>query len=205
MKKILVLTLTVLTITVLVGCGAKNNKVQEEKNDPTLEEQSENIVLLGKVEKVVGNEISMKLTDDNLQFVPGEGGNVELESFELSDEQLKALESGETIELGDGLGVVGMAIESGDSVDEGLEMNSFDGEVTEFVTGIDAETGNEVDPFSEIEFNGESKDLTIPAGVEIVNMVTGKEGKISDIKDGSVLSIIMDSKTNTVTRIEIMG
>lgn len=126
MKKILVLTLTVLTITVLVGCGAKNNKVQEEKNDPTLEEQSENIVLLGKVEKVVGNEISMKLTDDNLQFVPGEGGNVELESFELSDEQLKALESGETIELGDGLGGVGMAIESGDSVDEGLEMNSFD-------------------------------------------------------------------------------
>lgn len=202
MKKLLVLTLIALTITALVGCGAKNNKVEEENNTPTLEEQSQITSFLGKVEKVVGNEISMKLTDDNFQFMTGDENNSALESFELSDEQLKMLENGGTIELGDGSGTVGMAIAGADTM-EPIDMESFEaeGDGVQFVTSVEGG----INPFSEMEFNGEAKDLTIPAGVEIFNLTTGKEGKISDIKEGSVLSIIMDSKTNTVTRIEIMG
>lgn len=207
MKKLLVLTLTALTITSLVGCGAKNNKVEEENNAPTLEEQSQITSLLGKVEKVVGNEISMKLTDDNFQFMPGEGEDLALESFELSDEQLKILENGGSIELGDGSGVVGMVTSDSATTNEPIEMESFEseGDGVQFVTSVDGDMEGGINPFSEIEFNGEAKDLTISAGVEIFNITTGKEGKLSDIKEGSVLSIIMDSKTNTVTRVEIIG
>lgn len=205
MKKLLVLTLTALTITILVGCGAKNNNVQKENNEPMQQEQNESAFLLGKVEKVVGNEISMKLTDDNFQGMTGRGNNSSLESFELTDEQQKILENGGTVELEGGSVSIGVSTVGEDDIEPGIESFESEADDTQFTTSVEWETGSEGALFSEMEFNGEVKDLIIPAGVDIFNMTAGKQGKMSDIKEGSILSIVMDSKTNTVARIEIIG
>ena len=61
------------------------------------------------------------------------------------------------------------------------------------------------DQFSQLTFNGETKDLVIPAGAKIFNGLTGEEALFSDIKKGSILSVTMNSENNTVISIDILG
>lgn len=219
MKKLLVITLTTLALFTLTGCGAKkdnslSNNTGVSANGAEEDKNIQTTAYFGKVEKVVGNEVSIKLSDN--EFAMGDGsegsGNI---SFNLDASEISQLENGETVVFGDGTAVGAATITSGnedggdvffeaDSSEAVSGMASADGSLSEgvFVVGENA-TG--VDLFSEIEFNGEAKALIIPAGVEIFNATTGKSGKLSDIKQGSILTIMVDSKTNTVTRVDIMG
>lgn len=222
MKKLLVLTLTALTITALVGCSAKNEQssnVESSNNNKnnvaeSNETTSENQVYFAKVKNVVGNEISVKLSDEKLQMEEGMGGENPVQSFEVDASQMAILQNGGTVTLDDG-GVMGQV-----SIDPDASENFEPSEgavISEQAPGTEAggavadggiSFGSDLDGssmFSQMEFNGEDKDFIIPAGAEIFNMTTGKEGNVSDIKEGSILSIVIDSKTNKVTRIDIMG
>ncbi|SCK04422.1 Uncharacterised protein [uncultured Clostridium sp.] len=200
MKKILVLLLTTLTVVVLVGCNAKNDKSEEKEELSKVEQQIETTYIFGKVEKIVGNEVSLKLSTDEFIGIEENEEKSNSGSFAVSESEMQQLENGQTVTLADGTVIQGIAMDSSDEAIEG-DVGSKD-MVEEF---IGDEELNGVNPFSQLEFNGESKDLIISAGVEIFNMTNGKEGKISDIKEGSILNITVDSKTNAVTRVDIVG
>ncbi|MDY3361724.1 MAG: hypothetical protein SOY04_15240 [Clostridium celatum] len=200
MKKILVLLLTTLTVVVLVGCNAKNDKSEEKEELSKVEQQIETTYIFGKVEKIVGNEVSLKLSTDEFIGIEENEEKSNSGSFAVSESEMQQLENGQTVTLADGTVIQGIAMDSSDEAIEG-DVGSND-MVEEF---IGDEELNGVNPFSQLEFNGESKDLIISAGVEIFNMTNGKEGKISDIKEGSILNITVDSKTNAVTRVDIVG
>lgn len=203
MKKLLVLSLTVLTLVALVGCGEKKESAEIKNEVSNIEQQVETTSLFGKVDKVVGNEVSLKLSDDS-SFMPEEDGS-ESQAVQIDDSQLKQLENGETLTLADGTVITMEGLPDDDQM-EGIPADSdlVDDKSNTYNEFQSADNSNS-DKYSELTFTGEYKDLTISAGVEIVNMVTGKSGKMSDIKEGSILSVIVDSKTNAVIRVEIMG
>lgn len=202
MKKLLVCTLAAFTIVALVGCNAKNDKSEEKEDLSKVEQQIQTTHLFGKVEKIVGNEVSLKLSTDEFGEMEEEGDESSSGSFAVSESEMQQLENGETITLADGTVIQGgIAMNSSEEAIEG-DVGSGDMVQEEFIGG---EELNGVNPFSQLEFNGESKDLIISAGVEIFNMTNGKDGKISDIKEGAILNVTVDSKTNVVTRVEIVG
>ena len=113
--------------------------------------------------------------------------------FELSEEELEALEG--EIELEGGM-EIGQAVTVTDSI---ASMPS------------DVEGGNfslligEQEPL-ELEYTGETKSFTIPTGTTILNYLTGGEGSINDIKEGSVIAIAMDGEEDNqkVFAVDIM-
>ena len=211
MKKVLVLVLTALTITSLVGCGAKDKKDEGNKENSQieqLEQQAENSkgeLLLAKVTKVVGNEVSVNLTNSTIDDLPEvEGGVKPIVEIELDATQEKALQAGETIQLENGTTMGAATVDSNYNPDE--DPGISDEELQQMIEEGTASYGDgdqNADPFEGITFDAGSKDFTISAGVKIYNVNTGKAGKLSDIKDGSVLSIIIDKDTNAVTEITI--
>lgn len=202
MKKLLVLSLTVLTLVALVGCNAKDDKVEEKEDLSKVEQQVQTTYLFGKVQKIVGNEVSLKLSTDEFTGVEEDEDESSSSSFDLSESEMQKVANGGTVTLADGTVVQGVAMDPSEEPIEG-EPGSFDTAAGgEFING---EELNGVNPFSQAEFNGESKELIISAGVKIFNMTNGKEGKISDIKEGSILNVTVDSKTNAVIRVDIVG
>lgn len=201
MKKLLVCTLAAFTIVALVGCNAKNDKSEEKEELSKVEQQIETTYLFGKVEKIVGNEVSLKLSTDEFIGMEEEEDESSSNSFAISESEIQQIENGGTLTLADGTVIQGIAMDPSEEAIEG-DAGSGDMVQEEFIGG---EELNGVNPFSQLEFNGESKDLIISAGVEIFNMTNGKEGKISDIKEGSILNVTVDSKTNVVTRVDIVG
>lgn len=206
MKKLLVLSLTVLTLVSLVGCGEKKEGVEYNKEDSNIEQQVETTLLFGKVEKVVGNEVSLKLSDDNILMPEDEDSDIE--SFHIDESQLQKLENGETLTLADGTvitmdGLPDEDVENGEGIP--AEGNFEQGQYNMYNEANGNFEESQSNIYSELTFNGESKELIISAGVEIVNMTTGKLGKMSEIKEGSILSVVVDSKTNSVIKVEIMG
>ncbi|WP_195988054.1 hypothetical protein [Clostridium sp. D53t1_180928_C8] len=205
MKKLLVVSLTVLALVALVGCGEKKEGIEEKKEASNIEQKVETTSLFGKVEKVVGNEVKLKLSDDNILMPEDEDSDKN--SFQIDESQLQQLEDGGTLTLSDGTVITKDELSNDDVAQrEGIPAEGNVGEgqsnISNEAQGADNSNSN---IYSELTFNGESKDLTISAGVEIVNMKTGKTGKILEIKEGSILNVVVDSKTNAVIRVEIMG
>ena len=56
----------------------------------------------------------------------------------------------------------------------------------------------------ELEYTGETKTFTIPAGVEICKS-NGEEVKLPSVKKGEVISIKINKKTGAVSRVIIWG
>lgn len=52
------------------------------------------------------------------------------------------------------------------------------------------------DPMDNLEFTGESKTFTIPAGVKITNM--GQEINLSGLKKGDIISVVTDTENPDV-------
>ena len=59
-------------------------------------------------------------------------------------------------------------------------------------------------PKLELKYTGESKSFVIPAGAQIFDSATGKESKITAIKEGSVLMLYVDKTTGTVKKANIV-
>ena len=85
------------------------------------------------------------------------------------------------------------------------------GKVKSIIMPSDGEGGNfslligEQEPL-ELEYTGETKSFTIPTGTTILNYLTGGEGSINDIKEGSVIAIAMDGEEDNqkVFAVDIM-
>ena len=204
MKKTLELTVLALTMVSLVGCGAegdKGNWAENKEEQPQIEEQEQQLQVtsyLGKVEKMVGNEISLKLSNDNYTPLEDESEDEEALEFTLDESQFSQLENGETFTLPNGVVIKGNSTEfsSSESSDENLGVSE---------ESMISQGGLNFDQFSQLTFNGETKDLVIPAGAKISNGLTGEEALFSDIKKGSILSVTMNSENNTVISIDILG
>lgn len=204
MKKSVVGVLSMVTILGLAGCQTENksnNPVTEQSNteeQTIIEGALQTTAYFGKVEKMVGNEITMKLSDD--EFVVGEGSEQEF-SYELTEEDISKLESGGVVQLPDGSVMAQATVDSDydpDS-DPGISMEQLVEE------GFIEEGEGFLGDTSELTFNGETKSLIVPAGVSILNLMNGKLGTLSDIKEGSIISVIMDNETNTILSVDIMG
>lgn len=185
MKKYLALGLSVLAIMAMVGCSSndthanssqdnnisKGNNSQEENKG---NEGSEERTYLGKVKKIVGNEIEIELAKD--QDVSGNGSKL--------PDGVRFQES-----IG---GDSGSIPEGSQSLTEGS------GEaISQDSISIDPSEGGEVfqlrDPGDneklELEYTGETIKITIPTGANIFDMRSGSDSKLSAIKTNSIIKV----------------
>lgn len=77
------------------------------------------------------------------------------------------------------------------------------------VTVTTDESGKEIvegvqEPKIELEYTGEKKEITIPAGATIFNLQTGTETKMDELKKGTVIQIISEKSTGTITEVYIL-
>lgn len=199
MKKSLLIGMTVLSVGAMMGCSGTNQTDQKQDVEtnqvvapekPPVEEKEVSLTShFGKVEKVIGNEISLKLAKQPTIVGSETGEEINLDDFEIT---YSTNPDGNIVgQVGSISGAVsGGGIQPGESITiSGEDLESF----------ISTEG-----KYSNLDYLGESKSMTIPAGVEIFNSATGKEGKLTDIKEGSILTVYMDEETSTVSRIEIM-
>lgn len=195
MKKYLALGLSVLTIMAMVGCSSndaptnggqdsnisKGNNSQEEN---TGNESSEETTYLGKVKKIVGNEIEIELAKD--QDVSGNGSKLpEGVQFQesIGGGSDSASEDG-GMKLGDGEVAI---TDSGEGTFQGsISMEPSDGgEVFHLGESADNEK-------LELEYTGETIKVTIPAGANIFDMRSGSDSKLSAIKTNSIIKVFAE-------------
>lgn len=185
MKKYLALGLSVLTIMAMVGCSSNDTPKNNSQDNNTSEvnnsqeankgnEGSEERTYLGKVKKIVGNEIEIELAKD--QDVSGNGSKL--------PEGVQFQES-----IG---GDSGSIPEGSQSLTEGS------GEaISQDSISIDPSEGGEVlqlgDPGDneklELEYTGETIKITIPTGANIFDMRSGSDSKLSAIKTNSIIKV----------------
>lgn len=185
MKKYLALGLSVLTIMAMVGCSSNDTPKNSSQDNNTAElnnsqeenkgnEGSEERTYLGKVKKIVGNEIELELAKD--QDVSGNGSKL--------PEGVQFQES-----IG---GDSGSIPEGSQSLTEGS------GEaISQDSISIDPSEGGQVfqlrDPGDneklELEYTGETIKITIPTGANIFDMRSGSDSKLSAIKTNSIIKV----------------
>ena len=185
MKKYLALGLSILAIMAMVGCSSNDTPENSSEDNNTSEvnnsqdenkgnEGSEERTYLGKVKKIVGNEIEIELAKD--QDVSGNGSK---------------LPDGVQFQESIG-GDSGSIPEGSQSLTEGS------GEaISQDSISIDPSEGGEVfqlgDPGDneklELEYTGETIKITIPTGANIFDMRSGSDSKLSAIKTNSIIKV----------------
>lgn len=185
MKKCLGLGLSALAILVMVGCSSKDNLNEDSKdtdipknnisqNENKNNEESDDVIFLGKVKNIVGNEIELELAKD--QDVSGKGSKLP-----------------EGVQFQESIGG-----DSG-SIPEGSQsLTESSGEViSKDSISIDSSEGGEIfqigDPVGneklELEYIGETIKITIPTGVNIFDIRSGSDSKLSAIKTNSIIKV----------------
>lgn len=192
MKKYLALGLSVLSIMAMVGCSSNDTDKNNSQHNSTSEvnnsqeannenEGSEERTYLGKVKKIVGNEIEIELAKD--QDVSGQGSKLpEGVQFQesIGGDSDSASEDG-VMQLGDGEGV---GID--DSVDGFQDSISIEPSEGEEVFQLGDSGDNEK---LELEYTGETIKITIPTGANIFDMRSGSDSKLSAIKTNSIIRV----------------
>lgn len=166
MKKLLILTLCLITIISLVSCDKTSDpgrgmKAADAPSGYTAELTSR--AYIGKVTAVTGNEVAIDLAelpeDQNAASVPEEGS-----------EGADSVDSVAAVPAGPVLGQSGPASQR---------------------------------PKIELKYTGESKNVVIPAGATIIDVQTGKEVKMTNIKEGSVVEMFY-TQDGVITSVNIM-
>ncbi len=134
--------------------------------------------VFGKVKSIVGNEIELELAKPpfDLGAPEGEEGGEAVAAAAAAPAKSVTVTSEES----------DINTESADSESPKMMFESADGSVV-VVSESDDGTSK-----LELEYTGESKSITIPAGISIMNMLTGKSARLEDIKKGSVLMLGVD-------------
>ena len=189
MKKFMLMTTMVVLALSLAGCGAeassssktqeipKQEKNQSEKVSTTQSPISEK-KLFGQVSDIVGNDITLSLAT----FVDkGDEGGGESMIVDENGQMRPANES--------------------DKPSEGGEMIMIpmpDGE------GDDSDGDSQAGAIEKlpIEYTGETKELTIPAGAKITNL-SGKEVSFDKIKKGTLLQVTVDESNDIVQKVVV--
>lgn len=190
MKK---LTLTALAFTLtfaLAACSGGQAKAPDGavSSAPTETENSSGSAgnaatiqsYMGQVSDKVGNDITVSL------------GEIVLDSSEGSGESVYVDENGETRsadgnDAGAGDGATIMIPMPDDAAGEGAEGNTGDAPAEQLP----------------IEFTGEVREFTIPAGAKITNAM-GKEVSFDNVKKGSLVQLIVNETTGVVESLMVM-
>lgn len=195
MKKYLTLGLSGIAIIAMVACSPKvtsnenskgegisqNNTSQDGSNG---NENSEELTYLGKVKKIVGNEIEIELAKD--QEVSGNGSNIPDGSF------FKESIGGDSDSIPEGA----QSLTDGGGESFQGSINMAGGEGAEVFSFSDME-----DKKLELEYTGETIKVMIPAGAKIFDMRSGSDSKLSVIKANSIIKIFATgTKENPVVK-----
>lgn len=136
--------------------------------------------IFGKVKSIVGNEIELELAKPPFDMgVPeGEGGEMEPGTVTEAAKSITV-----TVAEGD----MPEGAEGDGDTKEGnvIGYEGADGSV-QIVGGGGSENK------MELEYTGETKNIIIPTGIDILSILTGKTAKLEDIKKGSVLMLSVD-------------
>lgn len=181
MKRILVIGLCIVMAIGVVGCSKNKSEGNGDKENTVVEENGgfPEVVLFGKIKKIVGNQIELEIAKD-----PSFGDTYYGDSS-----------SGE---VGEGDVITG-------------EVEVVEGTITsEASSGSDASNSDDMlgmleqeEYKLELEYVGETKELTIPAGVKIFNLKTGKNENLSALKSGSVIRIYADGTVESPSIINL--
>lgn len=200
MKKFLIVSLAALLLLSLTACGAPNTpqasgaanaeqSAPAAPSDGTADAPQPSATLFGKVKSLVGNELTLDLAKQpESEAVEGEDGASYAGSITAPAQSITITEEESAGNAGGG--------EAGGKDDVKLGYAAADGSGN--VTMVDPENM----PKLELEYTGETKDLTIPAGSQIFNMM-GKEVKMADLKEGNVL-MIMQNDHGSIASIAVM-
>lgn len=206
MKKILMVALSAMLLLSLAACSApaapEASGIPSESSAPVEGEASPSegadgtdaqtvTPLYGKVKSLVGNSLTLDLAKqpeggDASTVIP-EGAVPDTGEYEASVGSSKSV----TVTGGD---------EEGGSEGEGGEAHI--GYFSEDANGNVVQVNPEDMPKLELEYTGETKDLTIPAGLKIYDSI-GKEIKMSDLKEGNVL-MVMQGEDGSIESIIVM-
>ncbi|MEA5003166.1 MAG: hypothetical protein VB081_06670 [Christensenella sp.] len=209
MKKILMVTFAALLLLSLVACSApvpeaspitpESEAPAEDAASPSAgsesptdgaDDPSAMTPLYGKVKSLVGNELTLDLAkqpEGSSESVEGGG--------EGGDASIAAEAPSISITTHEGEDVGKSSAEGGEPK-VGYYSADGSGDVQFFDNMDDM-------PKIELEYTGETKDLTVPAGLKIYDMM-GKELKMSDLKEGNVLMILQkeDGSIESITVLE---
>ena len=195
MKRPIIIGLTALTLIGAVGCSApsntkiednsSNNKIEQSVNEKNNEENSpiNNKNYIGKVSGIVGNQVSIKLTNDDLNAI-----------FKATEDESAIYEEGEADSSYNLQEDLDARITDEDLKEEGVDVEEYERQQMEKQKAI----------FNKVNYDGGDKEFTILAGVPIYSSITGKKVKISDIKKGSIIEFIVDEKTNTLVTVSVL-
>lgn len=198
MKKILIVTLAALLLFSLAACSVP--AAQETPSTPPQADASADAsgeaqaepdaqpmqTIFGKVKSLVGNELTLDLAKQP------EGGNAETgeDGEGYASFITNPAQSITVTEKADGGGEA-----SGDT-DVKIGYYAEDGSGDLKIIG-----GDDM-PKLELEYTGETEDITIPAGLQIFDMF-GKEVKMADLKEGNVL-MVMQKEDGSIESIAVM-
>ncbi len=205
MKKILMVALSAMLLLSLAACSApaapEASGIPSESSAPAEGEASPSegadgtdaqtvTPLYGKVKSLVGNSLTLDLAKqpeggDASTVIP-EGAVPDTGEYEASVGNSKSV----TVTGGD---------EEGGNEGEGEANSIF---FSEDANGNVVQVNPEDMPKLELEYTGETKDLTIPAGLKIYDSI-GKEIKMSDLKEGNVL-MVMQGEDGSIESIIVM-
>lgn len=186
MKKLIVTAAALTLIFALAGCSGQQAKAPETSAPAQTEEPSGETVsiqtYMGQVSDKLGNDITVSL------------GEIVLDSSE-------------------GSGEVAYVDENGNQEIRSKEDDAFDGEnVTTIIVPMpedaagEGEEGNAGSSPAEqlpIEFTGEVREFTVPAGAKITNAM-GKEVSFDNVTKGSLVQLIVNESTGVVEHLMVM-
>lgn len=179
MKKILLIALIGTVMMMGVGCTNKENGTTD-KDNTTIENREDdetvvqNFVYFGKVKKIVGNEVEIEIAKSEEMDWEGDV-------------------SSET-DSGDDMNGDGVVEEIAGTMTSEATM-AVDGEVPEVGTGMNMDeiSNNKL----ELEYTGETKTITIPAGANVFSLKSMSESKVSAIKTGAVIRLFATGTEET--------
>lgn len=213
MKKMLMILMAAGLMVSLVGCNvakpkeepkdaqpkteqseaAPSEKVEGEAKEMTEQDvQQMGIPIFGKVKNIVGNEIELEMAN-----LPGASEAAEGEG----DPKVKT-----NIDSSGGSNFKTEIVQGTGA--EGEEAGGSDAGKTVFAmddgSGNPVIIGGENGEKMKLDYTGESKKITIPAGAELTSMIGG-EAKLDAIKKGSVLMItVPDDKAENLIADSVM-
>lgn len=192
MKKLIVIILALTLTCALAACYKGQTKlpegtgdsasVQTEDASASTEEAAMIQSYMGQVSDKVGNEITVSL------------GEIVLDSSESSGEAVYVDENGnQEVRPKD------------DDAFDGQDVATVIVPMPDDAAGDAAagETGNAPAEKLPIEFTGEVREFTIPAGAKITNAL-GKEVSFDNVTKGSLVQLIVNETTGVVERVMVM-
>lgn len=166
------------------------NTIKAQTTEGTQQETSKIKIFVGSVSNKIGNDLTVSLGE----FVMDKGSG-DQQVMRVDENGVQTLVDGASTENEGGV-VFMMPMPDGDAASEGSAGGSGD------PSGGESASNGPIDKMP-IEFTGEVKDFTIPAGASIVNAM-GQEITLDQIVQGSIVQLIVDEATGVVERILVM-